>query len=67
MRSKALEKAIEKAGGVNALGRALGISGQAVQQWEEPPAERVVEIERVTGVSRAALRPDLFVGMDSRS
>jgi DNA-binding transcriptional regulator YdaS (Cro superfamily) len=63
MRNKALREAIEKAGGVNALGRKLGISGQAVQKWRRVPAERIVDIERLTGVPRDKLRPDLYKGM----
>ena len=31
------DEAIEWAGGVNALGRQLGISGSAVAQWDEVP------------------------------
>jgi DNA-binding transcriptional regulator YdaS (Cro superfamily) len=60
MKPLGLSKAIKKAGGINALARKLGISGQAVQQWRRVPADRVKEIERLTGVARAQLRPDLF-------
>ena len=42
------------------MARRLGISRAAVAQWRKVPAERLVEVERVTGVSRAILRPDLF-------
>ncbi len=50
-----------KAIGCNAkLGRALGISGQADSQWDRVPAERVIEVERATGVSRHELRPDIY-------
>jgi DNA-binding transcriptional regulator YdaS (Cro superfamily) len=45
------------------LARRLGIRPQSVQQWVESkriPAERVVEVERATGVSRKKLRPDLY-------
>lgn len=36
----------------------------SVLRWERDgiPAERVVEVERVTGISRRELRPDLFEG-----
>lgn len=59
---EALKNAIATAGGPAALGRALGISSQAVSQWERAPAERVLEIERaVQGrVTRHELRPDLY-------
>ena len=60
---RALLEAIEKAGGLRALARQLGIAHQSILQWERAPAERIVEIERVTGVPRQELRPDLFEGM----
>jgi len=55
-----LDLAKEAAGGANALGRLLGITGQAVAKWEKIPAERVPEVGRLTGISRADLRPDLW-------
>lgn len=60
MRTAGLLKAIEAAGGVNALGRKLGITGQAVQAWKDIPLKRIVDIERVTGISRKKLRPDIW-------
>lgn len=56
-----LSKAKAVIGGGVALARALGgISSQAVNQWRRVPAERVLEVERVTGVPRHELRPDLY-------
>lgn len=46
--------------GASAIARELGITPQAVGQWERVPAGRVLEVERVTGVSRSDLRPDLY-------
>jgi DNA-binding transcriptional regulator YdaS (Cro superfamily) len=43
-----------------ALARELGITPGAVSQWSRVPAERLIEIERVTGIRRELLRPDLF-------
>lgn len=60
MRSEALERAITEAGGVAALARTLGVSSQAISQWERVPAERVLEVERATKVTRHELRPDLY-------
>lgn len=51
---------IDKAGGATKLGRALGISHQAILKWPKVPATRVLEVERITGVSRHELRPDVF-------
>lgn len=58
--NKHTARAIELAGGTIALGKALGISRQAVEQWTRVPPERVLEVERITGVSRYDLRPDIY-------
>lgn len=42
------------------LARQLGITPSALSMWKRVPVERVVEIERLTGVSRHDLRPDVF-------
>jgi DNA-binding transcriptional regulator YdaS (Cro superfamily) len=52
--------AIAAAGGMRQLAEKLGITSQAILQWKLVPVERLIEIERVTGVDRAVLRPDLF-------
>lgn len=53
-------KAAEKAGGVVALARELGIKHTAMYSWKRVPAERVLDIERITGISRYDMRPDIF-------
>jgi DNA-binding transcriptional regulator YdaS (Cro superfamily) len=56
-----IARAIERFGGVAALARALGESTQTVSNWRqrgEPPANRCVAIEQITGVSRRELRSD---------
>jgi DNA-binding transcriptional regulator YdaS (Cro superfamily) len=40
--------------------RELGLSRGAVSQWTRVPAERVIEVERITGIPREELRPDLY-------
>jgi len=55
-----LKAAIKAAGGMESLARALGINPSAVAQWERVPAERIVQIERLTNVPRNVLRPDLY-------
>jgi DNA-binding transcriptional regulator YdaS (Cro superfamily) len=52
--------ALEAAGGLRSLARLLGITHQAIAQWKRVPAERLLEIERATGVARETLRPDLY-------
>lgn len=53
-------KAAEKAGGVVALARELGIKHTALYSWNRIPAERVLDVERISGISRHDLRPDIF-------
>lgn len=40
----------------------FGVNKSTVLRWEEGtvPAERILDIERVTGIPRHELRPDLF-------
>lgn len=66
----ALERAIAAAGGTQALANKCGVKYQAVQKWarfKRIPAERVLQIERLTGVSRHDLRPDLYPREKPRS
>lgn len=60
---KAIERAVERAGGQQALAEMCGVKYQAVQKWirsKRVPAERVLTIESATGVSRHELRPDIY-------
>jgi DNA-binding transcriptional regulator YdaS (Cro superfamily) len=59
----AIERAIDAAGGLSALSRKLGdISPQAIFKWRRGgvPSKRVIAVERVTGITRHELRPDLY-------
>ena len=58
----ALQEAKEAVGGPSGLAHALNnaISPQAISQWKRVPARRAVDIERITGISRQRLRPDVF-------
>lgn len=58
--NKPLDVAIDAAGGIAALGRALGITTSAVAQWRTVPPKRVLKVEEITGVSRHDLRPDIY-------
>jgi len=44
------------------LAAEFGVNKTTVHRWEEGriPAERVVEVEAVTGIPRHELRPDLW-------
>ena len=59
-RKEALQRAIAAAGGVGALAAPLGITAQAISQWDEVPPLRVLAVERISGISREHLRPDLY-------
>lgn len=55
-----LYRAIEAAGGFRALADKLGITRQAVWQWRQCPVRWVLDIERLSGVPRTLLRPDIY-------
>ncbi len=59
-RDAGLLAAIDAAGGVVRLSLALGRSRAAAAQWTRVPAERVLDVERITGIPRTTLRPDLY-------
>ena len=42
-----------------AVARGLGINKSTVSRWRVVPPERVLDVERVTGIPRHELRPDL--------
>jgi DNA-binding transcriptional regulator YdaS (Cro superfamily) len=57
-----LDDIVKKCGQAE-LARRLGVSPQAIDQWRRKgkvPAERVLALERATGVSRSIFRPDLY-------
>jgi DNA-binding transcriptional regulator YdaS (Cro superfamily) len=62
-----LDRAIAAVGGLTKLAASLNISKQAVLQWDEVPPLRVLAVERVSGVSRHELRPDLYPLEDART
>lgn len=60
---KSIQKAIDAAGGVSQLAKLCKVSYQAVQKWQAAgrlPVERVLEVERLTHISRHELRPDIY-------
>lgn len=55
-----IREAADNVGGVISLSLALGLSRAAVSQWTKVPPDHVLDVERLTGVSRHKLRPDIF-------
>lgn len=52
--------AADRCGGVVKLSLMLGLSRAAVALWHRVPAERVLQVEKITGVPRHLLRPDVY-------
>jgi DNA-binding transcriptional regulator YdaS (Cro superfamily) len=59
-KSAGLLKAIEKMGTQAALADAIGCRPNAISNWSEIPPGRVEQIEKLTGIPRYVLRPDLY-------
>lgn len=62
MESKSpVERAIDIAGGVHALARAVGVKQPSVSYWKKVGVvgtDYVLDVERITGVPAYELRPD---------
>lgn len=61
--AKALQRAIDNAKSQQALAELLGIKSPSITEWKRSgrvPATRVLDIERLTGVPRHELRPDIY-------
>jgi DNA-binding transcriptional regulator YdaS (Cro superfamily) len=56
-----LHLAIKAVGTRYRLAKLLDISPTAVLKWDHIPTARIIDVERVTGVDRTDLRPDLFI------
>lgn len=59
-RDAGLCEAIRAVGGISKLARRLGISQPSVSNWTHVPTDRITAVEAISGIPRAALRPDLF-------
>jgi hypothetical protein len=55
-----LKDAATAVGGWAQLASLIGVTKSAVYQWKRVPAERVIAVERASGVPRQQLRPDLY-------
>ncbi len=59
MRDPVLQRILDTTG-LRELSRRLGLSPNSVIKWKRVPDHRIVQVERVTGVPRETLRPDLY-------
>ena len=57
---RALNRAIDKAGGITKTAAALGVTVQAVQNWRSrgAPLEKAIALANLTGVALHRLRPE---------
>lgn len=46
--------------GLVELARRLGIRHQSFYSWDKVPAERVLALEKISGIHRSEIRPDLY-------
>ena len=65
-RDAILPLAIAAAGGVSAVGRALGIERVAVWRWRRVPEKRLAAFAKLCGFTQRQLRPDLYKRNDKR-
>jgi len=63
-RCAAKERAVKAGGGAEWLGPRMGITQQAISMWAIVPASRCLDLERLSGVSRFELRPDVYGSPD---
>ena len=65
-----VERAIEAVGSLGALAERCEVKYQAVQRWRDQgrvPAERVLSVERASGIPRHELRPDIYPAESRKS
>lgn len=60
MSDEGLSLVLKAAGSNTKLATDLGITQSAVSQWPRVPVARVLEIERLYGIPRHKLRPDIY-------
>lgn len=58
--SEAISRIRSQRGLMNQIARELKIGLASVSKWRRIPADRVVDVERITGIPRERLRPDLY-------
>lgn len=63
-----IQRAILVVGGQAALAELLGVKQPAISYYlyKRCPAEKAIQIEKLTGVPREEIRPDLFTVKDKK-
>lgn len=59
-RNPVINSIAKKLGGIVALSEALGLSRGAASLWKEIPVKHVHRLEKLTGIPREVLRPDVY-------
>ena len=60
MKDPVIDRVVKAAGGPTLLANALGIRAPSVYSWKKIPPARAADIEKITGIPRHELRPDLW-------
>lgn len=60
MKDEGLKKSIAAAGSQENLAQPLGTTQATVSRWKRVPAEHVLLIEKLFGLPRWEIRPDLY-------
>lgn len=60
MKAVSVARVIEKAGGPSAVGTAIGKTRQAVAKWLRIPPQHVLTLERLSGIPKEKIRPDIY-------
>lgn len=55
-----LDTKIREFGGYGKLAKTLGISRQTIYKWPEAPVERCHQLEKLLGIPKEKLRPEIF-------
>lgn len=66
MKSVSVKALIEAAGGRIALSERLGITPQAVSQWDQVPQAHARIVAKMTGTPLYVIRPDIWSKADSK-
>lgn len=59
-RSETITDIIVTIGSLSEMSRRLGVSRQAIAQWDKVPVKHLRAISEMTGIPRQKLRPDLY-------